>query len=64
MVLALIVPYWVNELLRAFAFKIMLGTTGIINNFSNLERNTRPTHRLHFRKLCAFMPDSVTHSYC
>ena len=33
MVLALIVPYWVNELLRAFAFKIMLGTTGIINNF-------------------------------
>lgn len=33
MVLALIVPYWVNELLRAFAFKIMLGTTGIINAF-------------------------------
>lgn len=33
MVLALIIPYWVNELLRAFAFKIMLGTTGIINNF-------------------------------
>ncbi len=33
MVIALIVPYWVNELLRAFAFKIMLGTTGIINSF-------------------------------
>ncbi|MGI9311003.1 MAG: ABC transporter permease [bacterium] len=33
MVIALIIPYWVNELLRAFAFKIMLGTTGIINNF-------------------------------
>ncbi len=33
MVIALIVPYWVNELLRAFAFKIMLGTTGIINDF-------------------------------
>ncbi len=33
MVLALIIPYWVNELLRAFAFKIMLGTTGIINKF-------------------------------
>jgi len=33
MVLALIIPYWVNELLRAFAFKIMLGTAGIINNF-------------------------------
>lgn len=31
MVLALIVPYWVNELLRAFAFKIMFGSTGIIN---------------------------------
>ncbi len=33
MVLALIIPYWVNELLRAFAFKIMLGATGIINKF-------------------------------
>lgn len=33
MVIALIVPYWVNELLRAFAFKIMLGTTGVINSF-------------------------------
>lgn len=33
MVLALIIPYWVNELLRAFAFKIMLGTNGIINSF-------------------------------
>ena len=33
MVIALIVPYWVNELLRAFAFKIMLGTAGIINSF-------------------------------
>ncbi|MEE9321973.1 MAG: ABC transporter permease [Granulosicoccus sp.] len=33
MVLALIIPYWVNELLRAFAFKIMLGTAGIFNKF-------------------------------
>jgi spermidine/putrescine transport system permease protein len=33
MVIALIIPYWVNELLRAFAFKIMLGTNGIINSF-------------------------------
>lgn len=33
MVIALIIPYWVNELLRAFAFKIMLGTTGIVNSF-------------------------------
>ena len=33
MVMALIVPFWVNELLRAFAFKIMFGSTGIINNF-------------------------------
>jgi spermidine/putrescine transport system permease protein len=33
MVVALIVPFWVNELLRAFAFKIMFGSTGIINNF-------------------------------
>jgi spermidine/putrescine transport system permease protein len=33
MVLSLIVPYWVNELLRAFAFKIMLGSTGVLNEF-------------------------------
>lgn len=33
MVLALIVPYWVNELLRAFAFKILLGSGGILNQF-------------------------------
>lgn len=33
MVLSLIVPFWVNEILRAFAFKIMFGTTGIINTF-------------------------------
>jgi spermidine/putrescine transport system permease protein len=30
--LLLIVPYWVNELLRAFAFMIMFGTSGLINN--------------------------------
>ena len=29
--LLLIVPYWVNELLRAFAFRVMFGTSGIIN---------------------------------
>ncbi len=33
MVLALIIPYWVNEILRAFAFRIMFGTTGVINDF-------------------------------
>jgi len=33
MVLALIIPFWVNELLRAFAFKIMFGASGVINNF-------------------------------
>ncbi len=32
MVMSLIVPFWVNELLRAFAFKIMFGGNGIINN--------------------------------
>ena len=31
MVLALIVPFWVNEILRAFAFKILFGSTGVIN---------------------------------
>jgi spermidine/putrescine transport system permease protein len=33
MVLSLIVPFWVNEILRAFAFRIMFGATGVINNF-------------------------------
>ncbi len=33
MVLALIIPFWVNELLRAFSFKIMFGANGVINNF-------------------------------
>ena len=32
MVMSLIVPFWVNELLRAFAFKIMFGSNGMINN--------------------------------
>jgi len=29
--LLLIVPYWVNELLRAFAFGVLFGTSGLIN---------------------------------
>jgi spermidine/putrescine transport system permease protein len=33
MVLSLIVPFWVNEILRAFAFRIMFGASGVINNF-------------------------------
>lgn len=31
LVLSLIVPFWVNEILRAFAFRILFGTTGVIN---------------------------------
>jgi len=31
LMLMLIAPYWVNEILRAFAFRILLGTNGIIN---------------------------------
>ncbi len=31
LMLLLIVPYWVNELLRAFAFRILFGTGGMIN---------------------------------
>ncbi len=31
LMLALIVPFWVNEILRAFALRIMLGTSGLIN---------------------------------
>ena len=30
--LLLIAPYWVNEILRAFAFRLLFGTQGVINN--------------------------------
>lgn len=33
MVMSLIIPFWINELLRAFSFKIMFGSSGIINEF-------------------------------
>ncbi|GJL80674.1 MAG: spermidine/putrescine ABC transporter permease [marine bacterium B5-7] len=32
MVLSLIVPFWVNEILRAFAFRIIFGSNGVIND--------------------------------
>ncbi|MEQ9329551.1 MAG: ABC transporter permease [Rhodospirillales bacterium] len=32
LVLSLVVPYWVNEILRAFAFRIIFGASGIINS--------------------------------
>jgi spermidine/putrescine transport system permease protein len=28
----LVIPYWINEILRAFAFRILFGTEGLINN--------------------------------
>ncbi|MFC5067028.1 ABC transporter permease [Flaviflagellibacter deserti] len=31
MILGLIVPFWVNEILRAFAFRVIFGATGLIN---------------------------------
>ncbi|SMF13204.1 spermidine/putrescine transport system permease protein [Tistlia consotensis] len=31
MVLGLIVPFWVNEILRAFAFRIIFGSSGVLN---------------------------------
>lgn len=33
LMLALILPYWVNEVLRAFALRILLASEGIINRF-------------------------------
>lgn len=33
LVLALIVPFWINEILRAFAFRILFGATGVVNGF-------------------------------
>lgn len=32
LVLSLIVPFWVNEILRAFAFRILFSDSGVINN--------------------------------
>lgn len=32
LVLCLILPFWVNEILRAFAFRVLFGTSGLINN--------------------------------
>ena len=32
LMLLLIIPYWVNEILRAFAFRVLLGTGGVINS--------------------------------
>ena len=32
MVLALVVPFWVNEILRAFAFRILFGASGVLND--------------------------------
>jgi spermidine/putrescine transport system permease protein len=32
LMLLLVIPYWVNEILRAFAFRVLLGTGGVINN--------------------------------
>ncbi|MGI9480733.1 MAG: ABC transporter permease [Hyphomicrobiales bacterium] len=31
LLLLLIIPYWVNEILRAFAFRIIFGASGVIN---------------------------------
>ncbi len=31
MVIGLIVPFWVNEILRAFAFRVLFGSTGLVN---------------------------------
>ncbi len=32
LMLLLVVPYWINEILRAFAFRVLLGTGGVVNN--------------------------------
>ena len=36
LVLLLIIPYWINEILRAFAFRIIFGDSGVINEFMML----------------------------
>ena len=39
--IALIVPYWVNEILRAFAFRVIFGATGVHQQRSDLARPDR-----------------------
>jgi spermidine/putrescine transport system permease protein len=34
LMMLLVIPYWVNEILRAFAFRIIFGTEGLINNLA------------------------------
>lgn len=31
LMLLLVIPYWINEILRAFAFRVLFGTGGVIN---------------------------------
>lgn len=31
MVVGLIVPFWINDILRAFAFRVLFGSTGVVN---------------------------------
>ena len=38
LMLLLVVPYWVNEILRAFAFRVLFGTGGVINNVADRRR--------------------------
>lgn len=33
MVIGLIIPYWINEILRAFAFRVLFGSTGVVNTW-------------------------------
>ena len=48
LLLLLIVPYWVNEILRAFAFRILFGTGGVINNaLIGMGAGHRRADRLH-----------------
>ena len=53
MVLSLIVPFWVNEILRAFAFKIIFGSTGVINNFLVSVGILDQPYDFHSQRYCA-----------
>ena len=41
LMLALIVPYWVNEILRAFALRLLLASKGLINQIADGHRPHR-----------------------
>ena len=48
--LLLVIPYWINEILRAFAFRVLFGTGGVINAILIGARPDPRSHRFPRRR--------------